>query len=419
MSSTQAPAPVIDLFSPEARNNPYPVYRALQDRDPVHWCEPLHGWLLTRFADVSHALSSPAFSPGGGIAEMFAHLPPAEREEFAPLTRHLSLWMGTLDPPVHTRIRGVMRRAFTPAFLNMLRPFIQGVTDHLLDGPMRRGEIEFISELAAPLPAMVIARLLGTPPEDCERFMMWSLDISNLIGNPGASAESVRQTQRSVLELVDYIARTIAQRRQSAPQDDLISILLAAREPGSEITEEELLANCVMLLFAGHGTITVMLSMAVLVLLTTPDVWEQLRQTPDLTPRAIEEMLRFDSPCQMIRRLAVEDVVMHGTQIRKGQMVWLGLGGANRDPDRYQDPDRFDLDRVIVPHLGYGAGIHHCLGAALSRIETEIVIRTMLRTMSHLRTDPSAIDWHPDPTARAMTQFRLAFDPRDAASPIH
>jgi len=411
MSGTMpASEPVVDLFSPEARHNPYSAYRMLQERDPVHWCEPLQGWMLTRYADISEALSNPVFSPGGGFAEMFAHLTPAEQAEFGPLKRHLSLWMGTLDPPVHTRIRGVMRRAFTPAFLELTRPFIQTVADQLLADPLRRGEIEFVSEVAEPLPAMVIARLLGTPPEDCERFMQWSLDIGNLIANPAASAASVRQTQQSVLELVAYVSRTIEQRRRSTPQQDLISTLLAAGEPGSGITEEELLANCVMLLFAGHGTITVMLSMSVLVFLTTPGIWDQLRAAPELTPRAIEEVLRFDSPCQLIRRLAMDDVEVHGTRIEQGQMVWLALGAANRDRLRFVDPDTFNMNRTIVPHLGYGVGIHHCLGAALSRIETDIVIRTMLRTMPNPRMAADTVEWHPDPTARAMTRLELAFD---------
>jgi cytochrome P450 len=408
--AVHAPEPVVDLFSPEARSNPYPTYRLLQEENPVYWCEPLHGWMLTRFADVSEALSSAAFSPGGGIAEMFAHLTMKEQAEFEPLKRHLSLWMGTLDPPVHTRIRGVMRQAFTPAFLNKLRPFVQSVTDELLAGPIGRGQIEFISEIAAPLPAMVIARLLGTPPEDCERFMQWSLDISNLIGNPGASADAIRQTQRSVMELVSYVAGTIERRRQSAPQDDLISSLLAANEPGSEISEEELLANCVMLLFAGHGTITVMLSMSALVLLTKPEIREELKALPDLTPRAIEEVLRFDSPCQLIRRLAVNTADFRGKRIEKGQMIWLALGAANRDAERYPNPDAFDMNRTNISHLGYGAGIHYCLGAALSRIETDIVIRTMLQRMQNVRCGPEPIEWHPDPTARAMMRLPLVFE---------
>lgn len=412
--TTPAPEAVFDLFSPEARNNPYPVYRHLQEHDPVFWCEPLHGWMLTRFADVSETLSNPAFSPGGGIAEMFAHLTPEEQREFEPLKRHLSLWMGTLDPPIHTRIRGVLRQAFTPTFLKELCPFIQATTDQLLAGGLGRGEIEFVSEVAAPLPAMVIARLLGTPPEDCERFMQWSLDISDLIGNPGASAASVRKTQQSVLELVAYVAKIIEHRRASQPEPDLISTLLAAGEPGNGITEEELLANCVMLLFAGHGTITVMLGMSALVLLNTPGIWNYLKSNPELTRRAIEEVLRFDSPCQLIRRLAVNSIEFRGKPIEQGQMIWLALGAANRDPARYANPDYFDMTRTDIQHLGYGGGIHYCLGAQLSRLETDIVIRTMLRVMNNPRVDAEAIEWHPDPTARAMTRLMLHFDPVSA-----
>lgn len=400
-----------DLLNPSVRANPYPLYEQLRKEEPVHWSEDLNGWVLTRYEDVMAALHDQRFSPGGGMAAMFSRLSDDVREETQPLQRHLSMWLGTLDPPDHTRVRTLMNRAFTPRLVELLRPFIQAVTDELIDNVKHTGRMDIVSDLAVPLPAIVIAEMLGTPREDYERFIHWSLSITNLIGDACVTPEIVRNAQQSVLEMTDHLRALLDRRRHSPPQNDLINNFILAESQENRISEEEVLANCVMLLFAGHGTITVMIGTHLLVLLQNPDVLETLRRDPSLTPAAIEEMLRFDSPCQMIRRVATQNVQFNDTLIREGELVWLHLGAANRDEAHCPFPDKLDISRRPLGHLGYGASIHYCLGAALSRIETEIAINTILRRLPDVRLESDELDWYPDPTARALKSLRVVFTP--------
>jgi pimeloyl-[acyl-carrier protein] synthase len=400
-----------DLLNPSVRANPYPLFEQLRKEEPVHWSDDFHGWVLTSYDDVMTALHDPRFSPGGGIAAMFNRLGDDVREETQPLQRHLSMWLGTLDPPDHTRVRMLMNKAFTPRLVELLRPFIQSVTDELIDNVRHTGRMDIISDLAIPLPAIVIAHMLGTPREDYERFMHWTLAISDLIGDACATPEIVRNAQQSVLEMVDHLQALLERRRHEKPQNDLINNFILAASQENRISEEEVLANCVMLLFAGHGTITAMIGTHLLVLLQNPDVLETLRRDPSRTPAAIEEMLRFDSPCQMIRRVATQNVQFNDTLIREGELVWLHLGAANRDQDHCPFPDKLDISRKSPGHLGYGASIHYCLGAALSRVETEIAINTILRRLPEVRLESGELDWYPDPTARALKSLPVVFTP--------
>lgn len=403
--------PKFDLLDPSLRANPYPVYEQLRKEEPVHWSEDLGGWVLSRYEDVMTALHDQRFSPGGGIAAMFSRLAQDVRDETEPLQKHLSMWLGTLDPPDHTRVRTLMNKAFTPRLVELLRPFIQAVTDELIDNVKHTGRMDIVSDIAGPLPAIVIAQMLGTPREDYQRFVNWSVGISNLIGDACATPEIVRHAQAGVLEMTDHLRVLLERRRHSEPQNDLINNFIEAESQEGRISEEEVLANCVMILFAGHGTITAMIGTHMMVLLQNPDALEALKQDPSRTPAAIEEMLRFDSPCQMIRRVATQNIQFNDTLIREGEMVWLHLGAANRDQAHCPSPDKLDISRRSPGHLGYGASIHYCLGAALSRVETEIAINTILRRLPDVRLETDQLEWHPDPTARALIALPVLFTP--------
>ncbi|HEY0431413.1 MAG TPA: cytochrome P450 [Pyrinomonadaceae bacterium] len=400
-----------NLLDPSVRANPYPLYERLREEEPVHWNNDLGGWVLTRYDDVMSALHNPLLSPGGGIAAMFSRLSEEDRKETLPLQRHLSMWLGTLDPPDHTRVRSLMNKAFTPRLVETLRPFIQTVADELVDAVKQTGQMDIVTQLAVPLPAIVIAQMLGTPREDYERFIHWSLSISMLFGDACATPEIVRAAQTSVLEMTGHLHNLLEERRRSEPKNDLINNFILAEGQDNRISEEEVLANCVMLLFAGHGTITVMIGTHILVLLQNPEVLEAVKQNPSLTPNVIEELLRFDSPCQMIRRTATQDVEIGGTKIQQGQLIWLNLGAANRDQAHCPIPEKLDISRSNAGHLGYGAGIHYCLGAALSRVETEIAINTIVQRLPNLRLASNELDWHPDPTARALKSLPVVFTP--------
>jgi cytochrome P450 len=400
-----------NLLDPSASANPYPLYDRLRKEEPVHWNDEFGGWVLTRYDDVMNALHNPLLSPGGGIAAMFSRLSEAERQETLPLQRHLSMWLGTLDPPDHTRVRSLMNKAFTPRLVETLRPFIQTVANELVAAVKPTGQMDIVTQLAVPLPAIVIAQMLGTPREDYEKFIHWSMSITSLFGDACATPEIVRSAQASVLEMTDHLHQLLEQRRHSESRNDLINNFILAEGQDNRISEEEVLANCVMLLFAGHGTITVMISTHLLILLQNPEVLAAVKNNPSLTSAAIEELLRFDSPCQMIRRTATQDVEIGGTKIQQGQLIWLNLGAANRDKQICPVPDKLDISRGNSGHLGFGAGIHYCLGAALSRVETEIAINTMLGQLPDLRLASDELDWYPDPTARALKSLPVVFTP--------
>ena len=400
-----------DLLAASVRANPYPLLERMRVEEPVHWNDELGGWVLTRYDDVMKAFHNPLLSPGGGAAAMFSRLSEEERKETLPLQHHLSLWLGSLDPPDHTRVRMLMNKAFSPRLVELLRPFIQAVTDELIDNVKHTGRMDIVSDLAVPLPAIVIAQMMGTPREDYERFMHWSLSIGDLIIDACATPEIVRNAQKSVLEMVDHLRALLERRRHSKPQNDLINNFILAESQEDRISEEEVLANCVMLLFAGHGTIMSMIGTHMSVLLQNPDVLETLRRDPSRTPAAIEEMLRFDSPCQMLRRVATENVQFNDTMIREGELVWLHLGAANRDQDHCPVSDKLDISRKSPGHLGFGASIHYCLGAALSRVETEIAINTILRRLPDVRLESDELEWHPDPFARALKSLPVVFTP--------
>ncbi len=400
-----------DLLGASTSPNPYPLYERLRKEEPVHFSEDLGGWILTSYEDVMTALHDQRFSPGGGMAAMFLPLEEDVQKETEPLQQHLQMWLGTLDPPDHTRVRTLMNKAFTPRLVELMRPFIQTVTDELIDNVKHTGRMDIVSDMAVPLPAIVIAQMLGTPRQDYKRFLHWSRDITTLVGAVAVTPEIARDAQKSVLEMVDHLRTLLERRRHSEPQNDLINNFIEAESQENRISEEEVLANCVMLLFAGHGTITVMIGTHLRVLLQNPDLLETLRQDPSRTPAAIEEMLRFDSPCQMIARVATQNIQFKETLIREGELVWLHLGAANRDQEHCPFPDKLDISRRPPGHLGYGASIHYCLGAALSRVETEIAINTILQRLPDVRLESDQLEWHPDPTARALKSLPVVFTP--------
>jgi len=304
----------------------------------------------------------------------------------AAAARALSRQMLFLDPPDHTRLRGLVNKAFTPRRVDVLRPLIQELVDDLLDRAAAAGGMDLVADFAFPLPAIVIAGMLGVPPEDRDRLKGWSYDFGALISGTPLSEEQAMQAQLGVLSMVAYFA-DIADQRRSAPRDDLLSALLAAEEQGDRLSTEELLVNCLLLFAAGHGTTTHLIGNSVLALLAHPDQLARLREDPALIVGGIDELLRFDGPVQVTGRNATEDLEIDGTRVTAGQHVTMVLGAANRDPLRFSEPDRLDLGRRDIRHVAFGHGIHFCLGAALARLEGQIALGTLVRRFPTLRLD--------------------------------
>lgn len=396
------------LLSPEYLADPYRFYLRLRSEDPVHWCEPIDAWVLTRYDDVLAAFKNPAFSKADWIPAYIRQLPDDVQEKIGPLQTHLMNWMVALDPPDHTRLRKLVHKAFTPKTVEALTGRIQEITNCLLDNVQDGGQMDVIASLAFPLPVMVICDLLGVPASDRDRFHGWSEDIVAFTGMGRADVDTALNAQTAVEELTAYF-RGVAEDRREHPRDDLISRLVHVEEQGDRLSEDELFAMFVFLLVAGHETTVSLIANGLLALMRNPDEKDKLQRDPSLAKPAIEELLRFDSPLQFQTRVANVDQEVRGKRIRKGQRVLPMIGAANRDPAQFPDPSRLDVGRDPNRHIAFGYGIHYCLGAPLARLEGQIVIGTVLDRMPKIALLEDSVDWQKNLAHRVPVTLPVTF----------
>ena len=389
--------------------DPYPVYHRLRDEQPVFWSERWGCWVLTRYQDVHACLRAGTdFSNVGRQAAMLRRLPAERQAGLGALTAHYTGGLSNQDPPVHTRLRGLVNRAFTPATVANLGPRIQQIVDELLDRIEPDTSVDVIRAFAYPLPAIVIAELLGLPAEDREQFKTWSNEITAFLGSGNADPESAACGQRSMLELRAYLARMVELRRAES-RSDLLSGFVRAEERGDVLGDQEILGSCVTLLLGGHETTTNLLGNGLLALLRAPDQLARLRREPDLMPTAVEELLRFDAPVQRVWRLLADDVEVGGKRLARGEPVYLMTGAANRDPDQFTDPDQIDLGRRPNRHLAFGHGIHFCLGAPLARLEAAFAFTSLLRRFPRIELAAERVDYHPNIAFRGLMSLPVVF----------
>ncbi len=315
------------------------------------------------------------------------------------------------DAPEHTRLRNVVNKAFTPRIVERLEPRIQEIVDQCVDEALEKKRLEVVSELAFPLPITVIAEMLGIDTRDASKFRNWATDLFSLTDPMAMFRTDLRMAaEKSVAEMRIYLKRMADDRRRS-PRDDLLSALVAAEDEGKRLSEDELLSMCGALVLAGHETTTNLIGNAMQCLFRFPDQRERLLQDPDLVPSAIEEVLRFEGVAHLIMRIALEDVeVGSGPSrrvVRKGQMVLLALAAANRDPKRFPEPDRFDVARSPNRHLGFGHGVHFCLGANLARGEAQVAIRSLLHRLPDFSEIAFEAEWKPNPLLRGLSSLQL------------
>jgi cytochrome P450 len=382
--------------------DPYPLYHQLRADQPIFWSERWGCWLLTRYHDVHACLrAGAAFSNVGRQAAMLRRLPTERQAGLRALTSHYSSGLSNQDPPAHTRLRGLVSRAFTPRVVANLSQRIQQIVDELLDRLELDTPIDVIREYAYPLPAIVIAELLGLPAEDREQFKAWSTEITAFLGTGHDDAQSAERGQLNMLELRAYLARMIEVRR-AAPRADLLSGLVRAEEQGDVLGDNEILGSCVTLLLGGHETTTNLIGNGLLALLRTPDQLARLRRDPDLMPTAVEELLRFDAPVQRVWRLLAAAVDLGGRRLERGEAVFLMAGSANRDSAQFADPDTLDLSRKPNRHLTFGHGIHFCLGAPLARLEASIAFTSLLRRFPQIELATKRVDYHPNIAFRGL-----------------
>jgi len=387
--------------------DPFPSYQLLRVEDPVHWSDVLGGWVLTRYDDVKSALLDRRFS-ADRITPFAKHLSADSHAAIADLLQGLGDWAVFTDPPKHTRLRGVMNTAFTSRAIESREPVIQNLVDRLLDAIVPVGRTDLIADFAYPLPAAVIAGMLGASADDLDRIKRWSDDLAAFVGSALATPDKRTRAQVAMVDMSTYF-RALVTARRAEPREDMMSALLAGEGRADGLTEDELVATCVLLLFAGHETTTNLIGNGLVALLRHPSELAALAAEPLLAGSAVEELLRYDGPTQAVTRIAVEDVELRGRQIRRGARVFLNLSAANRDPEQFADPEDLDVRRPDNRHIAFGHAIHFCGGAPLARLEARLAIPAVLRRLPELRLDTDALRWSDSYVLRGVEALPLSF----------
>jgi cytochrome P450 len=401
---------LLDFTRPEFRRDPVPTYRALREACPIARIDRgiVQFTVLTRHADVVSVLRDPRMSVDRSFQPR-----PTEPDDVDPATLHplaralraLSRVMLFRDPPDHTRLRGLVNKAFTPRMVESLRPRIQALVDELLAKPLRDGGCDLVHDLAEPLPILVIAELLGLPASDRADLKKWSDNLAVMLDG-SIAMQHLGTAIPSAIAVIDYLRGQLEAKRK-APGDDLISAMIAAQDVNEHLSDDEILGTALIVMGAGHETTTNLVGNGVLALLRNPGECARLRAQPDLIESAVEEFLRFDSPVQATSRVPTCDVEFGDTTFERGREVALLLGAANHDPSVFADPDRLDLGRRDNRHVSFGFGIHYCLGVGLARLEGQLAIGTLVARAPKLAlTIPDdALDWRPGWLLRGLTSL--------------
>lgn len=398
-----SPIADVDLLSAEAIRDPYAFFGELREHDPVHWNAAHKSWVITRYEDVAAGFLDRRLSSDRVEAIYSTKLSAEERVRRAPTYEVLSDWMVFKDPPAHTRLRNLVKAAFTPRAVQSLAPRITEIVDHVLDLP-DDDTVDVVGDIAYPIPAMVIAEMLGVPPEDRELFRAWSNDITMLIFEGARDEEDRRVAQDGLTALADYLRGLLADHRLT-PRDDLMSALLASGVDDESLTEDEIVHTCVLLLFGGHETTTNLLANGFLALRRHPEQARILLSDPSVAESAVEELNRYDGPAKLVVRRAAQDVEVRGKVIPAGQRVLLVQASANRDPRRFADPDVLDLRREDNRNVAFGFGIHYCLGAPLARLEAQIALPRMLRRLAGREVADDELAYQPLLLTRGLTRL--------------
>jgi cytochrome P450 len=401
------PLSLYHLLDPEVLANPYPLYRRLRTEDPVHWDPYLHAWIVTRYADVVTVLTR--FSADRTPAPEFFEALGAP--EVSPIAKVMVKQMLFLDPPAHTRLRKLAAPAFMPARVSVLRAHIQEIADKLVDDIIARGtgSTDLLADFAEPLPAIVTAEMLGVPAEDHIKLKEWSATFAEMLGNFQHNPDRLGGVLRAVENLSSYFANAIREQRKN-PREGLVHALMSSEVDGDRLTDEEVAANAIVTMVGGQETTTNLIANGMLSLLRNPDQTERLRIDKEIMPAAVEELLRYESPSQQTARLAPDDVVLGGKQIRKRDAVIAVMAAGNRDPERFPDPDRLDFDRPDNRHLAFGWAAHFCFGAPLARLEGHVSFETLLRRFPVLQLTGEKLVWRENLGLRGMKSLPLSYD---------
>ena len=410
--SRETPLSLYQLMDPAVLANPYPLYRALRERERVYWDPFLHAWVVTGYAEVLTVLQdfsaertpTPEQLHRMGVASL------------APIAQVMVKQMLFLDGAAHQRLRRLCSVAFTPRRVDRLRSHIESIANRLIDRVIDTGHLDLIGDFAAPLPAIVSAELLGVPAADHPQLKDWSSDFAEMLGNFQHNPDRAGRVLRSLESMIDYFRAAIREQRDT-PREGLLSSLLTAEVDGSRLTEEEVIANTIVTMVGGQETTTNLIGNGFLALLRQPEQLVQLRDDPSIVGSATEELLRYDSPSQHTGRLVPEDCELGGKILRKRDAVMAVMAAGNRDPERFPDPDRLDLRRADNRHLAFGWAAHFCFGAPLARIEGQIAFNTLLRRLRNVALAPQTLTWRENLGLRGLKSLMVSFDRTHATAP--
>lgn len=388
--TTLAP-PIYEPTDPAVRRNPFPLYTRLQDEDPVHWSPSMRAWVLTRYDDVRQMMLSDTMSPDR-LRPFYAQLQGERRELLSEVMRYMSLWMVFRDPPEHTRLRRLVGTVFNLKALEALDGAVLGVVDHLLDQLPTDRAIDWAHDVAMPLPAYVIMDMLKIPYAAYPELKEASDELRAFIGGARADGDRYARARDGAHRLANFFRALIAERR-AEPGDDFVSRMIAARDDEGRLSEDELVATCMLVLFAGHETTTHLLGNALHALLDHPDQLQRLRDDPALIEPAVEEFLRYDGPSNAIARVVKTDHEIDGRLLKAGDRVFGFANAANRDPRAFTDPQGLDIGRTPNRHLTFGFGLHFCMGAPLARLEGKRCIGRLVERFSRIERAAGPIEW--------------------------
>ncbi|WP_214104855.1 cytochrome P450 [Acrocarpospora catenulata] len=402
------PTDLDDLLSPEAIDRPFQYYRRLRETRSVYWNKRWNGWIVTGYPEVvegfrSHTkLSSDRFS--GPFGEDLSEASSQYQQLFRLLSK-IFVWK---DPPYHTRMRKLVNKAFTPRSVEVLRPRIQELVSSLIEPIRGQQEVDFFARFAFTLPVVVIAEYLGVPAEARESVRKWSEDLGAVIFVRGNDTDRMRKGEQAMHDLAEFLKPIIAERRRD-PREDLISGMVQAADGGDAFTDDEVVANAILMVFAGHETTMNLLANGMVAFDEFPDQWARLRADPTLARSAVDEVLRFDGPIRAQARWAKEPLELAGQRIEVGDRVLLVQHAANRDPAGFTDPERLDIARRPNKHTAFGQGIHTCLGAPLARLEAEEAFRGLSQAFPRYTIHEQELHYAPTVVSRSLTQLHVTF----------
>lgn len=402
---------LFQLLDPKVHADPYPFYRQLRERAPVHWDPFMHTWVVTRYEDVLTVLQRFSADRTPGQEQMKALGLPS----FGPIANVMTKQMLFLDAPAHTRLRKLCSTAFTPRRVEEMEAQIADIAHRLIDDALAKGSMDVIADFAEPFPAIVTAGLLGVPLSDHRQLKAWSADFAEMLGNFQHNPDRMRKVLGTIDAMTAYF-RDAIESQAATPRDGLIRSLMLAEVDGTRLSQDEVIANIIVTMVGGQETTTNLIGNGLLTLMRQPGKLAQLRDNPEVMPSAIEELLRFETPSQHTARIAPEDVVLGGRLIRKGAAVMAVMAAGNRDPERFPDPDTLDLGRTDNRHLAFGWSTHFCFGAPLARMEARIAFAALLRRLEGIELVDAPLVWRTNSGLRGLKALPVRFRNKSSAA---